>query len=283
MRSVRGLLDIASSKLKITSETPALDARILLKYILKSDDLYLLTHGEDLVGKKEEELFLVQVEERSHGKPIAYLVGEKEFMGFRFKVTEETLIPRPDTEILVAEAIEQISQHDYKDILDLCSGSGAIGLSIAKILEFTNVTLSDINKGALLVSEENGELLEVSDRLTYIESDLFQEIHGKFDLITCNPPYINLKDYTELSKNVKDFEPEMALYGGVSGLDFYEKISKESKNHLTDEGMIIFEIGYDQSQEVEKMLKNNNFKKIKTLKDLSGRDRVISGILVPET
>ncbi len=283
MKSFRELLDLATSKLKTTSETPALDARILLKSILKKDDLYLLTHGEDLVSINEEELFFSQVEQRSQGKPIAYIIGEKEFMGLRFKVTKDTLIPRPDTEILVEEAIEQIRERDYKDVLDLCSGSGAIGLSIAKFLEFTNVTLSDINKGALLVSEANGEFLGVSHRLTYIESDLFEKIHGKFDLITCNPPYINLKDYRELSKNVKDFEPELALYGGVSGLDFYEKISKESKNHLKDGGMIIFEIGYDQSQEVEKMLKNNNFKNIKILKDLSGRDRVISGVLVPET
>lgn len=283
MKSVKELLELARKELKDSSETSALDGRILLKYILKKDDLYLLTHNEDLVDVEDERLFLKFIEERKQGKPIAYITREKEFMGFSFKVTQETLIPRPDTEILVTEAVEQIKEKKYTKILDLCSGSGAIGLSIAKILEFTNVTLSDINKEALLISKENGVRLDVQDRLKYVESDLFKEIHEKFDLITCNPPYINLEDYTNLSKNVKEYEPEIALYGGITGLDFYEEISREAKNYLTYGGMIIFEIGYDQSQEVEKMLKNNNFKSIKTLKDLSGRDRVVSGILVPET
>ncbi len=283
MSLIKDLLGKARGRLKEVSDTPALDARILLREVLKKDDLYLLTHGEEEVDEKLKDVFTKKLTEREEGKPMAYILGEKEFMGYSFKVTENTLIPRPDTEILVTEAIEMIKERRYEKILDLCSGSGAIGLSIAKILEFTNVTLSDINKEALFVSMENGERLGVVKRLDFVESDLFQEITGRFDLITCNPPYINLEDYNALSPGVRDYEPQMALYGGPGGLDFYEKISNQAVDYLNPEGMIMFEIGYDQRQEVEKMLKNNGFKNIKTLKDLSGRDRVVSGILIPET
>lgn len=281
--SVKDLLEKARGRLRETSDTPALDARILLGDVLKKDALYLLTHREELVNEAQETIFLAKVEERREGKPIAYLIGTKEFMGFSFKITEDTLIPRPDTELLVLEAVEQIKQRRYEKILDLCTGSGAIGLSIAKILEFTNVTLSDINKEALLVSMENGEKLGVDKRVGYIRSDLFQEITERYDLITSNPPYISREDYGDLSHGVRDFEPELALYGGEDGLEFYKKISSQASKYLNPEGMIIFEIGYDQRQEVENMLRKNGYKNIKTLKDLSGRDRVVSGILIPET
>ncbi len=283
MSLIKELLQVGRERLKDVSDTSALDARILLRQVLNKDDLYLLTHGEEVVEQELKILFLKKLTERELGKPMAYILGEKEFMGFSFKVTENTLIPRPDTEILVTEAIEKIKERGFHEILDLCSGSGAIGISIAKIMEFTNVTLSDINKEALFVSMENGERLGVEKRLQYVESDLFQGITKRFDLITCNPPYINLEDYDALSPGVRDYEPEMALYGGPTGLDFYEKISAQAVNYLNPEGMIIFEIGYDQRQEVERMLEKNGFKNIETLKDLSGRDRVVSGILIPET
>ncbi len=283
MTVINELLLKARDRFKEVSDTPALDARILLREVLGKDELYLLTHRDEEVDEKQIIVFFEKVAEREKGRPIAYILGEKEFMGLSFKVTENTLIPRPDTEVLVIEAVKNIEEKGYTEILDLCSGSGAIGLSIAKILEFTNVTLSDINREALLVSMENGKRLGVNERLHYVNSDLFQGIVERYDMITCNPPYINLEDYEALSPGVRDFEPEMALYGGQDGLEFYNKISSQARNYLNPEGMIIFEIGYDQRQEVEKMLKNNGFKHIRTLKDLSGRDRVVSGILIPET
>ena len=269
--------------LKDASDTPGLDARVLLKHALKKDDVYLLAHRDEEMDSASEEKFFQMISTRAEGKPVAYILGYKEFMGFAFKVNEDTLIPRPDTEIAVEKAVEEIREKKFKKILDLCSGSGAIGLSIAKILEFTNVTLSDINKGAILVSEENAEKLGVRDRVNFIVSDLFQEIDEKFDLIISNPPYISQEDMETLSVSVKDYEPHLALYGGVRGLDFYETIAEKARQHLTDHGMLIFEIGYDQSQEVENMLKENGFKNVITINDLSGHHRVVSGELIPET
>lgn len=266
------------------SDTPALDARVLLKETIRKDDGFLLAHRDEELESEAEKLFFDRIRDRAEGKPVAYIIGYKEFMGFRYKVNEHTLIPRPDTEIAVEMAVDVIREKKYRKILDLCSGSGAIGLSIAKILEFTNVTLSDINKGAILVSEENAEELGVKDRVNFIVSDLFHKlVDEKFDLIISNPPYISQKDMEELSVSVKDFEPHLALYGGLRGLDFYKTISEQAKEHLTDHGMLIFEIGYDQSQEVENMLRENGFKNVITINDLSGHHRVVSGELIPET
>lgn len=282
MRIVEALKE-SQEILKGTSDTPALDARVLLKEAIKKDDVYLLAHRDEELDGEALERFFSMIRARAEGKPVAYIVGYKEFMGFRYKVNEDTLIPRPDTEIAVEKAVEVIQERKYQRILDLCSGSGAIGLSIAKILEFTNVTLSDINKGAILVSEENAEDLKVKDRVNFIVSDLFSMIDGKFDLIISNPPYISEKDMEELSVSVKDYEPHLALYGGIRGLDFYQTIAEQASEHLTDHGMLIFEIGYDQSQEVENMLRENGFKNVITINDLSGHHRVVSGELIPET
>lgn len=269
--------------LKDTSDTPQLDARVLLKEVLQKDDIFILSHRDEIMSPVQERRYMEMIEARAQGKPVAYIIGYKEFMGFRFKVNEDTLIPRPDTEIAVELAIEEIRARGYHEVLDLCSGSGAIGLSIAGILEFTNVTLSDINKGALCVSEENAEDIGVKDRVRFIHSDLFDKIPERFDLIISNPPYINESDMRELSDSVRNYEPHTALYGGVQGLDFYRRISQEAREHLTNHGMLIFEIGYDQSQEVERMLKENGFENIKTVNDLAGHHRVVSGELIPET
>lgn len=282
MRIVEALRQ-AQGMLKEISDTPALDARVLLKEVLLKDDGYLLANRDEELDSDSLERFFEMIRARAEGKPVAYILGYKEFMGFAFWVNEDTLIPRPDTEIAVVKAIEVIREKKCRKILDLCSGSGAIGLSIAKILEFTNVTLSDINKGAILVSEENAEKLGVRDRVNFIVSDLFQKIDDQYDLIISNPPYISQEDMETLSVSVKDYEPHLALYGGIRGLDFYKTIAMQARQHLTDHGILIFEIGYDQSQEVENMLKENGFKNVITINDLSGHHRVVSGELIPET
>lgn len=270
-------------KLAEVSPTPFLDARVLMKHVLGKDDAYILAHGEDILSENETANYLNLLEKRAEGMPIAYITGVKEFMGLLFKVTRDTLIPRPDTEIAVMEAIDAVKNRGYCKVLDLCSGSGAIGLTVAAFLEFTNVTLSDINKEALEVSRENAETLGVIDRVQFIHSDLFQDIEDRFDLIVSNPPYISAVDMEALEDNVRNYEPHLALYGGVSGLDFYQKIVQQSKEHLVENGMLIFEIGYDQSGEVEKMMRDNGFYEVHTTKDLSGLSRVVSGLLIPET
>lgn len=283
MTTIGAALAEAEKELTNSSVTPRLDARVLMKAVTQQDDLFLLMNRDFKLDEEKERKFLEMVALRRTGRPVAYIVGYKEFMGYRFKVTQDTLIPRPDTELSVEESIRRIREKSYIEVLDLCSGSGAIGLSIAKILDFTNVSLSDINKGALLVSMENAEAMGLHGRIRFYESDLFERIEGKFDLIVSNPPYISGADMETLPVTVKDFEPETALYGGKSGLDFYRKIISKAGHYLVEGGTLLFEIGYDQREEVERMFKENRFNNVLTIKDLSGHDRVVSGVLVAET
>lgn len=283
MNSIRESLRKGAARMREASGTPALDARVLLKHILKKDDTYLLVHGDESLSKEEQDLYELFLQKREQGMPVAYITGSKEFMGMEFRVNEHTLIPRPDTEIAVTEALEAIRSHGYRKVLDLCCGSGAIGLSIAASFEFTNVTLSDINKEALDVASENAVRLGLEERVRIVYSDLFSSIEDSYDLIVSNPPYISGEDMKKLEKTVRDYEPHLALYGGVSGLDFYRSITQQAPRYLRENGMLIFEIGYDQSSEVEKMMKEYGFKNVHTVKDFSGLSRVVSGLLIPET
>lgn len=283
MNSIREALRAGAAKITKASGTPALDARVLLKHVLKKDDTYLLVHGDERLSKEEQNLYELFLQKREQGMPVAYITGIKEFMGLEFKVNEHTLIPRPDTEIAVMEALEAIRRHGYKKVLDLCCGSGAIGLSIAASFEFTNVTLSDINKEALDVASENAVRLGLNQRVQFVLSDLFSNIEEPYELIVSNPPYISSEDMKKLDKNVREYEPHLALYGGDTGLDFYRAITLQAKKYLRENGMLIFEIGYDQSSEVEKMMKEYGFKNVHTIKDFSGLSRVVSGLLIPET
>lgn len=283
MNSIREALRKGAARMRDVSETPALDARVLLKHVLKKDDTYLLVHGDESLSKEEQNLYELFLQKREQGMPVAYITGVKEFMGMEFRVNEHTLIPRPDTEIAVTEALEAIRSYGYKMVLDLCCGSGAIGLSLAASFEFTNVTLSDINKEALDVASENAVRLGLKERVRIVYSDLFSSIEDTFDLIVSNPPYISGEDMKKLEKTVRDYEPHLALYGGDSGLDFYRSITQQAPRYLRENGMLIFEIGYDQSSEVEKMMKEYGFKNVHTVKDFSGLSRVVSGLLIPET
>ena len=283
MNSIREALRKGAARMREASGTPALDARVLLKHVLKKDDTYLLVHGDESLSKEEQDLYELFLQKREQGMPVAYITGSKEFMGMEFRVNEHTLIPRPDTEVAVTEALEAIRSHGYRKVLDLCCGSGAIGLSIAASFEFTNVTLSDINKEALDVASENAVRLGLEERVRIVYSDLFSSIEDSYDLIVSNPPYISGEDMKKLEKTVRDYEPHLALYGGVSGLDFYRSITQQAPRYLRENGMLIFEIGYDQSSEVEKMMKEYGFKNVHTVKDFSGLSRVVSGLLIPET
>lgn len=283
MNSIREALRKGADRIRETSGTPALDARVLLKHVLEKDDTYLLVHGDESLSKEEQDLYELFLQKREQGMPVAYITGSKEFMGMEFRVNEHTLIPRPDTEIAVTEALEAIRSHGYRKVLDLCCGSGAIGLSIAASFEFTNVTLSDINKEALDVARENAVRLGLEERVRIVCSDLFSSIEDSYDLIVSNPPYISGEDMRKLEKTVRDYEPHLSLYGGDSGLDFYRSITQQASRYLRENGMLIFEIGYDQSSEVEKMMKEYGFKNVHTIKDFSGLSRVVSGLLIPET
>jgi release factor glutamine methyltransferase len=267
-----------------------LKARILLAFCLGKPKEYLITHDDEEVDLDFQVKYYGMLDRIIMGEPIQYITQKQEFMGLDFYVDRNVLIPQPDTEILVQVAFKYIEHVCGKEnsklferldcqtlkepkILDLCTGSGAIGVSLGKNLEYAKVVASDISKEALFVAKKNAIKNKVRN-IEFVESDLFENIKDKFDMIVSNPPYIKKDLIQELSLEVQN-EPSLALDGGEDGLDFYRKIAKNAKNYLTKNGMLFLEIGYDQKDEVEEILEKNDYKNIMCLQDFAGNDRVI--------
>ena len=208
---------------------------------------------------------------RKESIPLQYAIGYWEFYNLRLKVDPRALIPRFETEIIVDYIIK--SPYRKEKILDIGTGSGAIALSLAYNLKDSLVIGLDIEDKAISLAIENKDLLAIKN-VDFIKSDLFENIDGKFDLIVSNPPYINKVDYKNLDKELF-YEPKSALYGGVDGLDFYRRIIKDASNYLNDRGHLIFEIGYDQKDDINDLLKKENFINIKNIKDFNDFDRFI--------
>jgi release factor glutamine methyltransferase len=207
------------------------------------------------------------IERRVKGEPLQYILGEWEFMGLPFVVDRRVLIPRQDTELLCETALERIRNHACRDVLDLCTGSGCIAIALQK-LAGVNVTASDISRDALNVAKENAKINDVG--ITFVESDLFVNIEGMFDLITCNPPYLTGTDMEQMQTEVT-FEPALALFGGVDGLNFYKKIAKDYKTHLRPGGTLLLEIGNTQKASVSAIFAENT----RVINDLNGNPRVL--------
>ncbi|OFI06194.1 release factor glutamine methyltransferase [Clostridium acetireducens DSM 10703] len=261
-------------------ETYMLDAQLLLGKIINKDKMFILTNRHYHINKEDEIEFLKLIELRKRKMPVKYILGNCEFMGIDFKIREGVLIPRPDTEILVEAAIDDVKLNNYKNLCDVCCGSGVIALSIAKFLDNVEAQCYDISSIACEVTLENIKLLKLENRVKVYKSDLLmlpKKQNKKFDILVSNPPYIKEKQINELMDDVKLYEPYEALCGGEDGLYFYRKIVEQSKYVLNKEGSIVFEIGYDQREKVINILKNNGFKDIKCIKDLSGKDRVVKG------
>lgn len=209
----------------------------------------------------------------AEGYPLQYLTHKKEFMKMDFYVDEDVLIPRNDTEILVEEVIRVCKEEGKKDILELCVGSGAIAISLAKYLEAVNITGIDISEGAIEIAKKNAKKLLKDEGIKFIQSDMFQNVDGKFDVIVSNPPYIKSKVIENYSLA---FEPHLALDGGEDGLEFYSIIINEAYKYLEKDGIVAIEIGFDQKEEVESLIRNSGkYKSWYSRKDLGGNDRVI--------
>ena len=279
--TIKDIIIKYSKELETISDTPRLDVEILLEKALGDvDNLYIRLNLNKQVTKDEEELFKSLIEDRIKGRPIAYIVGNREFMGLDFYVKEGVLIPRPDTEPLVEELIELSSDKRNINILDIGTGSGAITISLAKYLPNSNVTSFDMYDIPLEVGKINAINNHVDDRITFIKSDVFSAIENtntQFDVIVSNPPYIPKKDIETLHTQVKDYEPYTALEGGDDGLDFYRKITEQSRKYLKENGILAYEVGHDQAQAVSKIMKDNGYSKIYTKKDLQGIERVVIG------
>ena len=257
-------------------DSPSLKARLLLQDILNKPRQYLLVHDTEQVNNELARKYLNHVEKVKNGTPIEHITHLKEFMKMNFYVNEKVLIPRQDTEILVEEAIKIAKKINAKKILDLCTGSGAIAVSIAKYIDGSEVTATDISKEALRVAKKNAISNEVENQITFIESDLFKKIGKmKFDMIISNPPYIKKEIIKKLNKDVQK-EPLIALDGGYDGLDFYRKIAKQGFEYLKFGGYLCLEIGYDQKESVTQILElEEKYNKIYCKKDLCDNDRII--------
>lgn len=250
----------------------SVDIWLLLEHyadISKSD--YLANPDMELTKVVAEQIEEA-IEKRIKHIPLQHIVGQTEFMGLTFKVNENVLVPRFDTEILVDEVVKYVGD-EYLNVLDMCTGSGCIAITISDMCDNVSVIASDISKEALEVAKENNQLNQTD--VTFVESDLFENVEGLFDVIVSNPPYIRTDEIENLQEEVKLHDPYFALDGGESGLDFYRRIIKDSKDHLKTNGMIFFEIGFDQAEEVSKILKENDYHDIVVKKDLSGLDRVV--------
>ena len=264
---------------------PTLDSVLLLSYLLNVDKIYIYTHGREEVSSEIVDKFFSFVEKRREGYPMNYILKEKEFMGLKFYIEEGVLIPRPDTEILVEYILNMIEEKfgsSPLNIVDIGAGSGCISLSLAWYIKNAFVYSIDIDDKALKVTGENIKRLGLSSKVKLLKSDLFEgikslQLEGKIDIIVSNPPYIPPKVIETLQPEVKDYEPRRALDGGEDGLDYYRRIIPDSKVYLKDNGIVAFEIGFDQGEDVRNIFLREGFSKVDILKDLQGLDRVIVG------
>ncbi len=259
-------------------EEATLDARLLLEAVCGTDRNDLLVHGEQPVMPQAEEKYLHWIRQRAEHIPLQQLTGEQDFMGLTFSVNEHVLIPRQDTEILVEEVLKEL--HDRMRILDMCTGSGCILLSLLHYSNDCEGLGVDLSAEALEVAGRNVLKVltpEKAEHAHFLQSDLFEKVEGKFEIIVSNPPYIASAEVEKLMPEVRDHEPRMALDGTEDGLLFYRRIIKEAGKHLVSSGMLFFEIGYDQGQAVSELMRTGGYREVQVVQDYAGLDRVVLG------
>ena len=252
-----------------------LDSEILLSKVIKKDRKYIILNLDKELKKKNFFKFNKLITKRSLGEPIAYLTGKKDFWKYEFCVSEETLIPRPDTEILIDYVIKNTKQKSKLKILDIGTGSGCILLSILKEKKDFYGTGIDISKKCIETSKINASKLNLSDRVKFFKSNVDNFFYGKYDLIISNPPYIKQLDLKYLDRDVIDFEPRLALDGGLEGISEIRKVINRSSELIKRNGKLVLEIGFDQKYKVKKLLKDKGFYINKVLKDYANNDRCI--------
>ena len=255
---------------------PNLKARLIMQYILNKPRQYLIIYDNQVLTLRQEVNYFKAIKRLINGEPIQHITHQQEFMKLNFFVNEDVLIPRPDTEILVEEVTKIARKINAKKILDMCTGSGAIAVSLAKYLDNVEITAVDISEKSLDVAKTNAKNNEIENKITFIESNLFENIvNEKYDIIVSNPPYIRKDVIKTLTKEVQK-EPKIALDGGYDGLDFYRKITHQSEEYLKFNGYLCFEIGYDQKKDVIKIINDEKkFTGTYSKKDLCDNDRII--------
>lgn len=250
-----------------------LDAWYLMQMVTKIERSFYYLHGDEELTADEQNEYEIALRKRAEHIPLQYIIGEQEFMGLKFKVNPNVLIPRQDTETLVEEAIKVVQPG--MQVLDMCTGSGCILISVMKNVPDIKGTGCDISKPALLVAKENAKNNDVEAE--WIRSDLFDNLTDKYDMIISNPPYIRTEEIVKLMPEVRDYEPYNALDGREDGLYFYRKIVEQAQDYLNSDGYLYLEIGYDQGEEVAKLMREAGFTEVEVLKDLAHNDRVVKG------
>lgn len=259
-----------------------LDAEVLLSHILERDRAWLITHNNDGLDNERYKLFEDAIDRRSRREPLQYIIGRQEFWGLEFTVTHNVLIPRPETELLIETAINILRDANKQAmIVDLCTGSGCVAVSLAKELANARIFAVDKSSQALAVARENAQRHGVSDRIRFLEGDLYApleelDIRGLVDVITANPPYIRSGDLPMLQPEVRDYEPELALIAGTEGTEVQQKIIESATDLLEKHGTLIMEMGMGQAEILKRMIDEvGTYDKPEILKDLAGIDRVL--------
>lgn len=250
---------------------PFFEVRLILSRLLDKDISYLIAHDKDILDEKIIDEYFSILEKRKNGVPLQYIFGETEFFGNKFFIDENVLIPRDDTEISVEALIDIFENNSIRSSLEIGAGSGIVSITMAMRYSDVNFTAVDISDYAIRNTKKNIERFNL-ENIKVLKSNLYENIEESYDIIYSNPPYIKSKDIEELQAEVKDYEPMLALDGGVDGLFFYREIINGLDKYLNKNGYVVFEIGYDQADDLRELLKNYD---VEVLKDLSNKDRVV--------
>lgn len=262
------------------TENGAAEAKMILCYAGRLSQSELITKAKEKLNENDFSEYKIRIKQRLQNKPLQYIVGTQEFFGRLFKVNSSVLIPRLDTEVLVEKCIDILREKGMEraEILDMCTGSGVIGITVAGAYPNAHVTMTDISEDALKVAITNAKINKVSAQCSFSKGDMFAAIpeDAMYDMLICNPPYIESAEINNLDLEVKNFEPRMALDGGIDGLAFYRIIAKEAAKHINPGGYIVLEIGDKQAQEVKALLiQNKEFNMVQVIRDLARKDRVV--------
>jgi len=256
------------------------EAGSLLMHVLNRDRTFILAHAEDQLSDEQVEKFIGSLDARAQGKPLQYITGRQEFFGLEFEVTSDVLIPRPETELLVEAALALVSGIEQPYICDVGTGSGCIVVTLLHKLAKARGVALDISEAALAVAERNADRHGLHERLSFIASDCFSGLgpsfSAAFDLIVSNPPYVAERAFDGLQREVRDFEPRVALMAGADGLSVIRRVLIEGREYLKSGGLLIFEIGFDQHEAVRQLIDENSWKLLEMYDDLQGIPRTVA-------
>lgn len=259
-----------------------LDAELLLRHALEKDRTWILVHMQDRLDDQGQRSFEQSIERRKLREPLQYITGTQEFWGLPFRVTRDVLIPRPETEFVIEAALKMLSGTTIPVVVDLCTGSGCIAISLAKELPKARIFATDRSDRAVHIAQENARQNGVADRIRFLEGDLFgtleeMDLRGRIDCVVTNPPYVRSGDLAALQPEVRNFEPEMALVAGPEGIEIAERIILQAPEYLKPGGSLIMEMGIGQTEALRKIVEETHmFGPIGIVKDLAGIERVIT-------